>query len=74
MCSAPHDANSSRGKITPDETPLLSKAATCEIQAIVLSLLYYARAIDSTLIPALNTLLYQPVRLCSNVPRCYRLL
>ena len=43
----------------PDETPLLSKAATREIQAIVGSLLYYAWAIDSTLLPALNTLSYQ---------------
>ncbi|GFH47516.1 hypothetical protein CTEN210_03991 [Chaetoceros tenuissimus] len=43
----------------PDESPLLSKAATREIQAIVGSLLYYARALDSTLLPALNTLSYQ---------------
>jgi hypothetical protein len=37
----------------------LSKAATWKIQAIVGSLLYYAQAIDSTLLPTLNTLSYQ---------------
>ena len=47
----------------PDETLLLSKAATCEIQTIVGSLPYFARAIDSTLHPASNTLSYQQSQL-----------
>ena len=41
---------------SPDPSPSLDAKATQRIQAIVGSLLYYARAIDSTLLPALNTI------------------
>ena len=37
-----------------DESPSLSPARKLRIQAVVGSLLYYARAIDSSLLPALN--------------------
>lgn len=62
-CSHPYQEIRYGAKIqyadAPDETSLLSKAATWKIQAIVGSLLYYAQAIDSTLLPTLNTLSYQ---------------
>ena len=38
----------------PDLAPTLDKTGTTRIQAIVGSLLYYARAIEHTLLPALN--------------------
>ena len=37
-----------------DITPLLTPAGTRRIQQIVGSFLYYARAIDNTIYPALN--------------------
>ena len=40
----------------PDNTELLTPKETTTIQQIVGSLLYYARAIDSTILPALNTI------------------
>ena len=40
----------------PDTSPALSLSDTTRIQGIVGSLLYYARAIDNTLLPALNTI------------------
>ena len=40
----------------PDATPLLDNKGTKRIQSIVGSLLYYARAIDSTLLTALNSI------------------
>lgn len=45
---------------TPDTSPLLSKAETKRVQFIVGTLLYYACAIDNTLLPALNDIaIYQ---------------
>ena len=41
---------------TPDESALLSAPETTRIQQIIGSLLYYARAIDSTILPALKIL------------------
>jgi hypothetical protein len=41
---------------TPDESAFLNSTETTTIQQIVGSLLYYARAIDYTLLPALNTI------------------
>ena len=40
----------------PDLSPPLDKVQTTKIQSIVGSLLYYARAIDNTILPALNTI------------------
>jgi len=40
----------------PDTSPTLSKEKTKRIQGIIGSLLYYARAIDSPILPALNEL------------------
>ena len=40
----------------PDTTVLLDPKETTRIQQIVGSLLYSARAIDSTILPALNTI------------------
>ena len=42
--------------VTPDLSPLLNAPNTTKVQSIVGSLLYYARAIDATLLPALNTI------------------
>ena len=39
-----------------DNHPLLNKADTKLVQSILGSTLYYARAIDSTVLPALNTI------------------
>lgn len=41
---------------TPDEGTLLNPTETTRIQQIVGSLLYYGRAIDYTILPALNTI------------------
>ena len=40
----------------PDASPQLDNKGTKQIQSIVGSLLYYARAIDNTILPALNTI------------------
>jgi hypothetical protein len=42
-----------------DETPRLSPEATKEIQGIVGSLLFYGRAVDYSILPALNDISYQ---------------
>ena len=39
----------------PDSSPLLDADGTTRVQSIAGSLLYYARAIDGTLLPALKT-------------------
>ena len=44
---------------TTDEAPRLDEAGKKRIQEIVGTLLYYARAVDSTLLPALNTIAAQ---------------
>ena len=41
---------------TPDTAKLLDKKGTTRVQSIVGSILYYARALDNTLLPALNTI------------------
>lgn len=41
---------------TDNDTPILSTADTLELQQIVGTFLYYARAIDNTMLPALNEL------------------
>ena len=56
----------------PDETPSLSKEATHKIQAIEGSLLYYAQVVDSTLLPALNTLSYQQSKPTENTQKLAR--
>ena len=38
----------------PDDSPFLSKEKTTYVQQVVGVFLYYARAIDSTMLPALN--------------------
>ena len=38
----------------PDDTPLLSPEETKWVQSVVGTFLYYARALDPTLLPALN--------------------
>ena len=38
----------------PDKTPLLNATQKKKVQSIVGSLLYYARAIDPSILPALN--------------------
>ena len=62
-CHAPHKwTRPAYGKTTqyappPDETDLLqTKAEITRIQAVVGTFLYYARAIDCTILPALNQL------------------
>ena len=44
-----------------DETPTLSKQYTTFVQYIVVSLLYYGRSLDGTIIPA------QKISLCTNI-------
>ena len=41
---------------SPDNSPLLDKKGITRVQSIVGSVLYYARAIDATLLPALNSI------------------
>ena len=41
---------------TPDLSPKLDKSGITRVQSIIGSLLYYARAIDCNLLPALNTI------------------
>ena len=40
----------------PDTSPPLNATLTTRVQSIIGSLLYYARAVDCTMLPALNTL------------------
>ena len=40
----------------PDTLPALDKTLTTRVQSIIGSLLYYARAVDCLMLPALNTL------------------
>ena len=46
----------------PDSSPSLDSDAVTRVQAIVGSLLYYGRAIDNTILPALNTIAHQQSR------------
>ena len=41
---------------TPDTSPLLDKKATTQVHTIVCLVLYYVRAIDTTLLPAQNSI------------------
>ena len=59
----------------PDSSPALNKATTTKVQSIIRSLLYYARAIDCTMLPALNALSRQqssPTQ--KTLQLCHRLL
>ena len=59
----------------PDESPKLNKENTKKVQSIVGSLLYYARSIDCTLFPALNTMATNQAAPTENSLRqCHRLL
>ena len=59
----------------PDSSPLLDKKNTTRIQSIVGSVLYYARAIDSTLLPALNSISRQQSKPTKNTElQCHRVL
>ena len=59
----------------PDHAPLLSIQDTTKVQSIVGSLLYYARAIDCTLLTALNTIAAnQSAPTETTLKQCYRLL
>ena len=60
---------------TPDTTPLLNKQDTTMVQSIVGSLLYYGRAIDNTILPALNTLAASQAKPTNTtLKKCHRLL
>ena len=59
----------------PDTSSPLNKKLTTKVQSIVGSLLYYARAIDSSLLPALNTIsTYQSAPTENTLRMCHRLL
>jgi len=59
----------------PDTTPQLDKTNTTTMQSIIGSLLYNARGVDSTLLPALNTLATtQASPTETTLKHCYRLL
>ena len=48
--------NTRQWATTPDNSPLLSPAQTRYIQSVTGTFLYYARALDSTILPAVNEL------------------
>ena len=59
----------------PDTSPPLGPKLTTRVQSIIGSLLYYARAVDCTLLPALNTLSTQQASPTEQTLRlCHRLL
>jgi hypothetical protein len=59
----------------PDDSPLLNKKETTEIQSITGSILYYARAVDPTMLPALNKITTQQAAPTQNTQRkCKHLL
>ena len=59
----------------PDSSPPLDKTLKTRVQSIIGSLLYYARAIDCTLLPALNALSTQQATPTTNTLKlCHRLL
>ena len=58
-----------------DITPKLNKEQTKQVQSIIGSLLYYAQAIDNTLLPALNTISAQQAEpMESTMKQCKTLL
>ena len=60
---------------TPDNTPFLTATETTYIQSVVGSLLYYARALDHTILPALNDIGSQQAKPTENVmKKCKQLL
>jgi hypothetical protein len=59
----------------PDPSPHLDGTSITRVQAIVGSLLYYGRAIDNTILPALNTIAQQQSRpTTQTMDRCSTLL
>ena len=59
----------------PDPSPPLSSTLKTRVQSIIGLLLYYARTIDCTLLPALNTLATQQANPTENTLKsCHRLL
>ena len=59
----------------PDRTDKCDKKETTKVQSIVGSLLYYSRAIDSTMLPALNEVsISQSSPTKKVLEKCYRLL
>ena len=61
--------------ITPDTSPHLNKEDTTKVQSIIGSLLYYARGIDPTILPALNTLATTQAKPTNTtLKHCHRLL
>ena len=60
---------------TADTSTPLDKKGTTKVQSIVGSLLYYARAIDNTLLPALNSIAAQQAKPTENtMKKCKRVL
>ena len=61
--------------LPPDSSPPLNSKLTTKMQSIIGSLLYYARAIDCTILPALNSLSTQQSKPTEQTLRlCHRLL
>jgi hypothetical protein len=80
-CYAPHEwtlpAYGQRVQFPtkPDESPFLDKKQTQEVQSITGSLLYYSRAVDPTMLPALNEIATQQAKPTINtLKKCRRLL
>ncbi len=61
--------------LEPDTSPLLDKKCIKYDQQVVGSLLYYAREIDGTMLPALNTIGSEQTKSTKQTEqKCYRLL
>ena len=80
-CHAPHEWNvPAYGKRVqyiskPDESPFLNKTEPITVQSITGSILYYARAVDPTMLPALNDIATQQAKPTQKTLRkCYQLL
>ena len=59
----------------PDQSELLDKKGTTRVQSVVGTFLYYARAIDSTMLPALNEIASQQAApTTQTLQKCNRLL
>jgi hypothetical protein len=61
--------------LSPDSSPLLDKAGIKKVQKIVISILYYARAIDMTVFMALSTIAAkQTIATTQTLERCTQML
>ncbi len=70
-----HYGSEAQVPLPPDESPLLDKAGVKQVQQIMASILYYARAVDMTVLMALSTIAAEQTKATTKtMSRCSQLL